>query len=51
MWQSGSAMSAPVSGRSFWTGSGHVFVGTRDGTVHAFGFDMERGTPLQRSAR
>ena len=33
---------APLSGRSFWTGSGHVFVGTRDGTVYAFGFAMER---------
>jgi hypothetical protein len=50
MWQSGAALSGPVSGRSFWTGSGHVFVGTRDGTVYAFGFDMERGTPDQRAS-
>jgi hypothetical protein len=49
LWQSGSAMGAQVSGRSFWTGSGHVFVGTIDGTVYAFGFDMERGSPRQRS--
>jgi outer membrane protein assembly factor BamB len=49
MWESGSAIGAPISGRSFWTGSGHVFVGTRDGTVYAFGFDMERGTPEQRA--
>ena len=47
MWQSGT-MSGAVSGRSFWSGSGHVFVGTVDGTVHAFGFDMERGAPNQR---
>jgi hypothetical protein len=48
MWQSERVMTEPVSGRSFWTGSGHVFVGTVDGTVFAFGFDMERGTPDQR---
>jgi hypothetical protein len=48
MWHSDSTMTAPVSGGSFWTGSGHVFVGTRDGTVHAFGFDMERGPINQR---
>jgi outer membrane protein assembly factor BamB len=48
LWQSGSAMTSPMSGRSFWTGSGHVFVGATDGTVHAFGFDMERGAPNQR---
>ncbi|MDQ3070372.1 MAG: PQQ-binding-like beta-propeller repeat protein [Acidobacteriota bacterium] len=49
MWQSGGAMSAPVSGRSFWAGSGHIYVGTLDGTVYAFGFDMERGAPNKRS--
>jgi outer membrane protein assembly factor BamB len=49
LWQSGGSIGAPVSGRSFWTGSGHVFVGARDGSVYAFGFDMERGTPMQRS--
>jgi outer membrane protein assembly factor BamB len=49
LWQSGATMTAPVSGRSMWTGSGHVFLGTRDGTVYAFGFDMERGTSSQRS--
>lgn len=48
MWQSESVMSGPVSGRSFWTGSGHVFVGTVDGTVYGFGFDMERGAPDKR---
>jgi hypothetical protein len=42
-------MSSPVSGRSFWTGSGHVFVGARDGTLYAFGFDMERGAPDRRT--
>jgi hypothetical protein len=42
MWGSGTTMIAPVSGRSLWTGSGQVYVGTRDGTVYAFGFAMER---------
>jgi outer membrane protein assembly factor BamB len=42
LWQSESTMASPLSGRSFWVGSGHVFVGTLDGTVYAFGFAMER---------
>jgi hypothetical protein len=42
LWNSEKTIAAPLSGRSFWVGSGHVFVGTRDGTVYAFGFAMER---------
>ena len=42
LWQSEKTITSPLSGRSFWAGSGHVFVGTRDGTVYAFGFAMER---------
>jgi hypothetical protein len=42
LWQSENGITSPLSGRSFWVGSGHVFVGTRDGTVYAFGFPMER---------
>ena len=42
LWQSGNTVTSPLSGRSFWVGSGHVFVGTQDGTVYAFGFAMER---------
>jgi outer membrane protein assembly factor BamB len=42
LWHSGQTITAPLSGRSFWVGSGHVFVGARDGTVYAFGFAMER---------
>jgi hypothetical protein len=42
LWQSENMITSPLSGRSFWAGSGHVFVGTRDGTVYAFGFAMER---------
>jgi len=42
LWQSDKTITGPLSGRSFWIGSGHVFVGTRDGTVYAFGFAMER---------
>ena len=42
LWNSGKTIASPLSGRSFWVGSGHVFVGTRDGTVYAFGFAMER---------
>jgi hypothetical protein len=42
LWQSDKTITSPLSGRSLWVGSGHVFVGTRDGTVYAFGFAMER---------
>jgi hypothetical protein len=42
LWQSGKAITGPLSGQSFWVGSGHVFAGTRDGTLYAFGFAMER---------
>ena len=42
LWQSEKTITGPLSGRSFWVGSGHVFVGTRDGTLYAFGFAMER---------
>jgi hypothetical protein len=42
LWQSDKTITGPLSGRSFWVGSGHVFVGTRDGTLYAFGFAMER---------
>jgi outer membrane protein assembly factor BamB len=42
VWSSEKTITSPLSGRSFWVGSGHVFAGTRDGTVYAFGFAMER---------
>jgi outer membrane protein assembly factor BamB len=42
LWQSEKTITSPLSGRSFWVGSGHVFAGTLDGTVYAFGFAMER---------
>jgi hypothetical protein len=42
LWNSGKTITSALSGRSFWVGSGHVFAGTRDGTVYAFGFAMER---------
>jgi outer membrane protein assembly factor BamB len=42
LWQSEKTIASPLSGRSFWVGSGHAFVGTWDGTVYAFGFSMER---------
>ena len=42
LWTSGKTITSSLSGQSFWVGSGHVFLGTRDGTVYAFGFAMER---------
>jgi len=42
IWSSGKTITAPLSGRSFWSGAGQVYVGTSDATVYAFGFAMER---------
>ena len=42
LWSSGRAMTAPASPGSLWSGLGQVYVGTEDGTLHAFGFDDER---------
>ena len=42
LWNSGKTIVAPLSGQSFWSGSGQVYAGTMDGTVYAFGFAMER---------
>ena len=41
-WSSGKAMTTSASPGSFWTGLGQVYVGARDGTLHAFGFNDER---------
>jgi outer membrane protein assembly factor BamB len=46
LWNSGKTITSALSGRSFWAGSGHVFVGTREGTVYAFGFAY--GTEVAR---
>ncbi len=35
-------MPTSASPGSFWSGLGQVYVGTRDGTLYAFGFDDER---------
>jgi outer membrane protein assembly factor BamB len=42
LWNSGKAMTSPASPRSLWSGLGQIYVGMRDGTVHAFGFNDER---------
>ena len=42
LWSSGRAMTALASPGSLWSGLGQVYVGTEDGTLHAFGFDDER---------
>jgi hypothetical protein len=41
-WTSDRAMTTFASPGSFWTGLGQVYVGARDGTLHAFGFNDER---------
>lgn len=42
LWTSGKAMTTPASPASLWSTLGQVYVGTRDGTLHAFGFNDER---------
>ena len=42
LWESGKAMPTSASPGSFWSGLGQVYVGTREGTLYAFGFDDER---------
>ena len=42
LWNSGTAMTSFASPGSFWSNGGQVYVGTQDGTLHAFGFNDER---------
>jgi hypothetical protein len=42
LWTSGKAMGTFASPGSFWSALGQVYVGTHDGTLHAFGFNDER---------
>jgi hypothetical protein len=41
-WNSGTTITSYLPGRSFWSATGQVYVGTRDSTIYAFGFAMER---------
>jgi len=42
LWNSGKAMTTPASPGSMWSGLGQIYIGMRDGTLHAFGFEDER---------
>jgi hypothetical protein len=42
LWESGKAMAGAASPGSFWSGLSQVYVGARDGTLYAFGFEDER---------
>jgi hypothetical protein len=42
LWSSGRAMTSVASPGSFWSTLGQVYVGMRDGTLYAFGFNDER---------
>jgi hypothetical protein len=42
LWNSGKAMTTPASPGSMWSGLGQIYVGARDGSLYAFGFDDER---------
>ena len=47
LWSSGKAMTSPASPGSMWSGLGQIYVGMRDGTLHAFGFNDERRATTQ----
>jgi hypothetical protein len=42
LWTSGKVMTTPASPGSFWSAMSQVYVGSSDGTLHAFGFLDER---------
>jgi hypothetical protein len=42
LWNSGKAMTTAASPGSMWSSLGQVYVGLRNGTLHAFGFNDER---------
>jgi hypothetical protein len=42
LWNSGTSMTTSASPGSYWSALSQVYVGTDDGTVHAFGFLDER---------
>jgi outer membrane protein assembly factor BamB len=42
LWDSKTTMKAPASPGSFYSALSQVYVGTNDGTLHAFGFVDER---------
>ena len=42
LWNSGKSMTTFASPGSYWSALSQVYVGTHDGTVHAFGFLDER---------
>ena len=42
MWDSKTAIKAAASPGSFWSALSQIYVGTTDGTLHAFGFLDER---------
>jgi hypothetical protein len=42
LWTSAKAMTTPASPGSMWSGLGQIYVGARDGSLYAFGFDDER---------
>ncbi|HET7697455.1 MAG TPA: hypothetical protein VFK57_17195 [Vicinamibacterales bacterium] len=42
LWTSGRAMKAAAAPGSFWSALSQIYVGTTDGTLHAFGFLDER---------
>jgi hypothetical protein len=42
LWNSGTKITSHMTGRSFWSATGQVYVGAADSVLYAFGFAMER---------
>ena len=42
LWNSGTTIPTHMTGRSFWSATGQVYVGSADNVLYAFGFAMDR---------
>ena len=45
LWNSGATLRSHIPPGNLWTSNSQVYVGTHDGTIYAFGFELERRNP------
>lgn len=51
IWNSGTTIRGPIPPANIWASNSQVYAGTNDGTVYAFGFELERLNPSSASMR
>jgi outer membrane protein assembly factor BamB len=51
LWNSGTTIRSNIPRANVWASNSQVYVGTHDGTVYAFGFELERRNPSSASMR